>query len=132
MGKWTQGPWRAEASDYEGCLQIISADRKRPITEIWGDGDDDEANARLIAAAPELVEALVIVHECGLPEKVSMYDEEGVEGWQWCHPDGRIWSEIGSWYEAPPMHPIARAALAKAGASPINIDTAIDNARGGK
>jgi len=61
MGKWTQGPWRAEASDYEGCLQIISADRKRPITEIWGDGDDDEANARLIAAAPELAEALRMV-----------------------------------------------------------------------
>lgn len=40
MGKWTQGPWRAEASDYEGCLQIISADRKRPITELWARWND--------------------------------------------------------------------------------------------
>lgn len=82
MGKWTQGPWRAEASDYEGCLQIISADRKRPITEIWGDGDDDEANARLIAAAPELVEALEMMlrawEEVGGSDRLIGY-QKGVE-----------------------------------------------------
>lgn len=42
---------------------------------------------------------------CGEPEKLSMYDEEGVEGWLWTHPDGRQWSEIGSWDEPAPPHP---------------------------
>jgi hypothetical protein len=61
-----------------------------------------------------LVEALKIVHACGELEMVSLYDEEGVEGWRWTHPDGREWSEIGDWSESEPMHPIARAAIAKA------------------
>lgn len=75
---------------------------------------DVKADARLIAAAPELLEALHVVSECGDPCKVSLYDEEGIEGWRWTHPDGREWEEVGEWCEGPPLHPVARAAIAKA------------------
>jgi len=46
-----------------------------------------------------------IVIACGEPEPFSMYDEEGVEGWLWTHPDGRQWSEMGSWDKPAPPHP---------------------------
>jgi hypothetical protein len=43
-------------------------------------------------------------------QKVSMYDEEGVEGWQWTAPDGREENVIGDWEGAPPVPPeIAKA-----------------------
>jgi hypothetical protein len=35
-------------------------------------------------------------------ERVSLYDEDGVEGWKWTAPDGREFYEIGSWDEPPP------------------------------
>ena len=47
--------------------------------------------ARLMVAAPELYEAAIVQQECGLPSKVTMYDEDGCEGWLWQHPDGREW-----------------------------------------
>ncbi len=34
-------------------------------------------------------------------EKTSLYDEEGVEGWLWSHPDGREYSVIGDWKDDP-------------------------------
>lgn len=62
----------------------------------------------------DLLEALEIQHACGAPTTASLYDEEGIEGWRWTHPDGRQWEEVGDWWSKPPMHPVARAALAKA------------------
>src|SRR5690606_9601390 len=58
-----------------------------------------------------LVEALEIATACGEPEKASLYDEEGIEGWRWTHPDGREWTETGDWSEPAPLHPVVRAAL---------------------
>lgn len=64
--KHTPGPWRAVAhsypiadtGDYDGAWLVLPNGDRRPIVEIWGDDDKDEANARLIAAAPELLKAL--------------------------------------------------------------------------
>lgn len=33
---------------------------------------------------------------------VSLYDEEGVEGWRWEGPDGEEIFVIGPWHEQPP------------------------------
>lgn len=35
-------------------------------------------------------------------ERVSLYDEEGVEGWIWKDGYGNEYCEIGSWDELPP------------------------------
>lgn len=32
---------------------------------------------------------------------VSLYDEEGVEGWRWVSPRNEEWTEIGDWGEPP-------------------------------
>lgn len=66
--------------------------------------DLEERCARLAAA-------LRLWEECGVPDKVSLYDEEGVEGWRWTAPDGTEWTEMGDWNEEPPMPPFARDAL---------------------
>lgn len=47
-----------------------------------------------------------IVIACGEPETMSLYDEEGLEGWRWVHPDGREWTAIGAWDEPAPPHPV--------------------------
>jgi len=69
--------------------------------------EKDAEIARLRAA----LDALEVVLACGDPEKASLYDEEGVEGWRWTHPDGREWTAIGEWNEPHPIHPVASAAL---------------------
>lgn len=67
MAGFTPGPWRAERND--GCKQIKAytgrraADHKRQWHEVactpgLADDEVDLANASLIAAAPELYEAL--------------------------------------------------------------------------
>lgn len=71
MSKHTPGPWRA-------TLKTVTApeteDRLALEVRIHGGNvDDNRANARLIAAAPELLEALVEllaeVEGCGASEK---------------------------------------------------------------
>jgi hypothetical protein len=67
MSKHTPGPWKtvarnypiADTGDYDGCWEVLTGDPKKPIVQIWGDSDEDEANARLIAAAPDLLEAMI-------------------------------------------------------------------------
>lgn len=56
--KHTPAPWT-----HEGRGAVYAPDG-RPIAHVWqNQGDDDrEANARLIAAAPELLEALELAH----------------------------------------------------------------------
>ncbi len=99
-------PWRGGKQNH-ACIYVDHPGTGAETQEL-------EANARLIAAAPDLLAAIKIQHECGPPEKVSLYDEECVDGWRWTHPDGREWTETGDWNEPPPMHPDARRAIAKA------------------
>lgn len=61
-------------------------------------------------AIKKLIEAINVITDCGDPDKVSLYDEEGVEGWRWTSSDGQEWTEIGSWDEVP-MHPLAEEAI---------------------
>ena len=64
MAEHTKGPWRVEACKSRGDeYRYVRTDDPRlrvicrvPLDHI--DGREDEANARLIAAAPELLEAL--------------------------------------------------------------------------
>lgn len=65
----TPGPWRAlehnypiaDTGDYDGAWLVLTDNPKRPIVELWGDTEETEANARLIAAAPDLLAALQFV-----------------------------------------------------------------------
>ncbi len=72
-GVATPGPWRIETPEDELIKFAIHTIGERPTVEIWADGeyaaggfyrpialvaDNDLANARLIAAAPDLVKAL--------------------------------------------------------------------------
>jgi hypothetical protein len=62
MSKYTAGPWWIDDGDETGAIFIASGsgDNYRTLAEVINsDADvDAEANARLIAAAPELLEAL--------------------------------------------------------------------------
>ncbi|WP_241356379.1 hypothetical protein [Pseudomonas aeruginosa] len=63
MSKHTPGPWEIERySDgliqIVGDVRIVSDDEENVTTVVEAVARGDEANARLIAAAPELLEAL--------------------------------------------------------------------------
>lgn len=71
MSKHTPGPWRIDGSEVScegmGALAVVSSDDLRPegyfivaavvdiSTEVWPKAGSCEANARLIAAAPDLL-----------------------------------------------------------------------------
>jgi hypothetical protein len=63
MGKHTPGPWKAQPREgIEGQWEVVSTCETEWLIAAAAphiDGDPDEANARLIAAAPELLEALL-------------------------------------------------------------------------
>ena len=51
-------------------------------------------------------ETIKHVSECGEPRKVFLYDEDGVEGWLWEHPNGAEYTDEGDHSEPPPLHPL--------------------------
>lgn len=119
MSKHTPGPWVACNNNGYSIWRVTSPvyranSASRTIAEVVGDSAETEANARLITAAPDLLEAAIVQQECGSPSTVILYDEDGCEGWLWRHPDGREWAEIGDWSEPPTLHPLMKAAIAKA------------------
>ncbi len=58
--KYTPGPWHVESP----ALSIADSQRIEVATvRTYGDDAEALANARLIAAAPELLEALIILHK---------------------------------------------------------------------
>ena len=67
MNKHTPGPWRLEWWEYKGRPEPVltvrtDADAVAQVMGLWRDGADDsderQANARLIAAGPDLLAAL--------------------------------------------------------------------------
>jgi hypothetical protein len=64
----TPGPWkeceRGDYSDFDKQSQIIIGDEMR-ICAVHSYDIEGEANARLIAAAPEMLEALIMVKKYG-------------------------------------------------------------------
>lgn len=63
-----QGKWYAAANEHEAypadptSVRFVYADQpdgeRYIVAKVWADGTDYESNARLVAAAPELLEAL--------------------------------------------------------------------------
>jgi len=66
--KHTPQPWRS--NDFSSSVYGYIFGDKQAICRVFLDGDECEANARLIAAAPELLEALqgVMYWDNGKPE----------------------------------------------------------------
>jgi hypothetical protein len=74
MSKHTPGPWKAQLREFpegqwflEGQWEVVSmCEPERLIAEAAPhiDSDSEEANARLIAAAPDLLEALISATRC--------------------------------------------------------------------
>jgi hypothetical protein len=63
MSKFTPGPWRINRHGFETsylCHEFIEGDSGIAVFGVWHPENhkEQEANARLIAAAPELYEAL--------------------------------------------------------------------------
>ena len=56
MTKHTQGPWTIGKQDHD--VIMIDTANGTAICDVYGDSVDQPANARLIAAAPDLLEAL--------------------------------------------------------------------------
>lgn len=84
--KHSPGPWVHEARNHsisiadtgdERCHHITDAEGGR-VVEIWGDADRDEANARLIASAPDMRALLEELHDehrlGGVPSSHSVWD----------------------------------------------------------
>ena len=64
--KHTKGPWKAcehgGYGDYDGNCIVILGDDLRVAIVLGSDNEETNANARLIAAAPDLLEALENLH----------------------------------------------------------------------
>lgn len=99
----TKGPWAASEhgayGDYDGNSIVILGDDLRIAVVLGYDTKETRANARLIAAAPDLLAALE-----ALMRIVS--NSNGVSGW---HRNG----DIAGWDEFDEIN-MAIAALAKA------------------
>lgn len=56
----TPGPWVIGKQDHD--VVMVDTTSGTAICDVYGDSDDRPANARLIAAAPDLLEALEAAH----------------------------------------------------------------------
>lgn len=115
-GPWTMEPRNysiADTGDYDGCYEVRGANKER-VVELWG--DEDEANARLIAAAPELfriVEGVVgMLGACNVESGVCCCGDSMTN-----HADpmisGHSATDSGAYY-AKSLYDDAIAAMAKA------------------
>ena len=93
--KHTPGPWDVDEGDF-GIYQIETSDQ---IAEVFSHHPPEEleANARLIAAAPELLGALTALLDEAEDVFVCMADATGIDR-----------------HNLPPPYLAARAAIAKA------------------
>jgi hypothetical protein len=92
--KHTPGPWRF---DYDGLLIVSSSANGREVASIDSISIEQDADARLIATAPELLEALIEMRDlfdlmCGL----GFNPAEGREGSPKAKADAAISKATGS------------------------------------
>jgi hypothetical protein len=110
MNKHTPGPWRLEWWEYKGRPEPVltvrtDADAVAQVMGLWRDGADDsderQANARLIAAAPDLIDQLEFARDC-LTELAELVENGTFDAAEhWVEANGGVWESI-------------RAAIAKA------------------
>ena len=92
----TPGPWECETDFVSGVFWVMTVsdgtkDTTIPIAEVYGQDEDSrqvncEANARLIAAAPDLLEAL---KDAPLPPMILNYhSQDRIDDW---FTDYKIW-----------------------------------------
>ena len=62
--KWTPGPWRIEGKIEDGEVSIVNRDAPDEVPRDICTAHSGEANARLIAAVPEMDDALGEADEC--------------------------------------------------------------------
>lgn len=80
--KYTPGPWTYESKDIRGevpCCKVYGADNLEVATVGRHDGKGDLENARLIAAAPEMYEALLAIREAFYVENSSKAVREAMK-----------------------------------------------------
>lgn len=82
--KHTPGPWHICDNDGAYCMvrgQPANGYNGASIAKVWlQDGDFNDENARLIAAAPELLEALVVAQQqiAALKRRIVWHDCDSV------------------------------------------------------
>ena len=76
-GKHTKGKWEIRRWGKNGEEIYVGAEYNICAMLYSGHPEDIEANARLMAAAPELLEAIkaLIVYAFGLAKRVDLYNE---------------------------------------------------------
>lgn len=89
MTKHSEGPWRVtshyKAGRGEKWNDIINQDRRIIATirtYAWSSAGECESNAKLIAAAPELLEALRELNDFAAPTVDYRYTERSVAAFQ--------------------------------------------------
>lgn len=92
MSGHTPGPWSVVDGHYPGFLKIIGPSFDISIVTTAVDIDFKgfcarTSDARLIAAAPELLEALESVKQCG-------FDDEDASGWGVVHITREDWDAV--------------------------------------
>lgn len=76
--KWTPGPWNWEfvsaLGGTGGHLYLIDS-TGRKIGVCWGKAEEKEANARLLAAAPELYAALIVISSYAKAQSPNAFEK---------------------------------------------------------
>jgi len=76
-GKYTRGNWSIR--QYGMSLLIETDETLIASLERWTNGKDQEANAKLIAAAPELLEACYAFVNARVSKTMGYYSEEQID-----------------------------------------------------
>ena len=84
MTKYTEGPWQAAEGSY-GNYIAVTAERGTVARIPWGkDGTEhDNADAHLIAAAPDLLEALYTMLNLEGPARAACDTVRAFDGLDW-------------------------------------------------
>lgn len=109
--EWTPGPWKCFVSHDTGVMRVNPVKGGLVVAECSTRNPFDaeqEANARLIAAAPDLAEALEAFASVRIERATANSEATNP------HPDGHIIFGVDNWYLTVGMVRKARAALAKA------------------